>query len=38
MEDQVTFETLDKETSKDKEQPGDSQFLRSELITLAEKT
>ncbi len=41
MEDQVTFETLDKETSKDKEQPGvaadDSQFLRSELITLAEK-
>ncbi len=41
MEDQVTFETLDKETSKDKEQPGvaadNSQFLRSELITLAEK-
>ena len=32
MEDQVTFKT-----SKDKEQPGDSQFLRSELITLAEK-
>ena len=41
MEDQVTFETLDKETSKDKEQPGvaanNSQFLRSELITLVEK-
>ncbi len=41
MEDQVTFETLDKETSKDKEQPGvaanNSQFLRSELIMLVEK-
>ncbi len=34
-------ETLNNDTSKDKEQPGvvadDSQFLRSELITLAEK-
>ncbi len=41
MEDQVTSETLNNDTSKDKEQPGvvidDSQFLRSELITLAEK-
>ncbi len=41
MEDQVTFKTLNKETSKDKEQPSvaadDLQFLRSELITLAEK-
>ena len=41
MEDRVTSETLNNDTSKDKEQPGvvvdDSQFLRSELITLAEK-
>ena len=41
MEDQVTSETLNNDTSKDKEQPGvvadDSQFLRNELITLAEK-
>ncbi len=41
MEDQVISETLNNDTSKDKEQPGvvvdDSQFLRSELITLAEK-
>ncbi len=33
MEDQVTFETPNDHSEK----PGDSQFLRSELITLAEK-
>ncbi len=41
MEDQVTSETLNNDTNKDKEQPSvaadDLQFLRSELITLAEK-
>ena len=41
MEDQIKFETQSAKLSKDKEQPGvaadDLQFLRSELITLAEK-
>ncbi len=41
MEDQVTSEALNNDTSKDKEHLGvvadDSQFLRSELIMLAEK-
>ena len=41
MEDQVTFETLNEETNNHSEKPGvatdDSQFLRSELITLTEK-
>ena len=37
MEDQVTFETPNKETNNHSEKPGDSQFLRSELITLVEK-
>ncbi len=37
MEDQVTSETLHNNTNKDNEKPSDLQFLRSELITLAEK-
>ena len=41
MEDQVTSETLNNDTNNHSEKPGvaadDSQFLRSELITLAEK-
>ncbi len=41
MENQVTSETLNNDTSDYKEQTGtnadDSQFLRNELITLAEK-
>ena len=38
MEDQVTFETLNEETNNHSEKPGRlAQFLRSELITLAEK-
>ncbi len=37
MEDQVTFETPNEETNNHSEKPGDLQFLRNELITLAEK-
>ncbi len=41
MEDQVMSETLNNNTNKDKEKPSvaadDLQFLRSELITLAER-
>ena len=37
MEDQVTSETLNNNTNKDNEKPSDLQFLRSELITLAER-
>ena len=41
MEDQVTSETLNSNANKDKEKPSiaadDLQFLRSELISLAER-
>ena len=37
MEDQVTFETPNKETNNHSKKPGGSQFLRNELMTLAEK-